>query len=162
MIFQFVAAAVGIGSALLGAKASRDQAKLQRQQMEQQRRQQELQFRRSQREALRQAQIQRAQIRSAGAAAGALGGSAVSGAMGSVSSQLGTQLGYATQMSGISNRITDLGIAANAAGSRAQTFGAISQLAFASMPYAESLDASRAAPEVSGVAQPQPARSIYE
>lgn len=84
-------------------------------------RQQQLQSRRSQRQAVREAQIRRAQTLATAQAAGAMGGSAVGGGLSSLSSQVGGTLGYASQMSGLSKEIT-------MASSRAQTAGALASL----------------------------------
>jgi len=57
------------------------------------------------RQAVRQTQIQRAQMQASGEAMGGQGGSALAGGIASLSSQLGTNLGYGTEMSGISRQI---------------------------------------------------------
>ena len=86
-----------------------------------QRRQQQLQTQRSQRQAIREAQIRRAQTQSQALALGATGGSALGGGLASLSSQLGGSIGYAGQMSGLSDRIS-------IASQKAQTAGAIAEL----------------------------------
>lgn len=65
-------------------------------------RQQNLSTQRSNRQAIREAQLQRAQTIAAGASMGALGGSALAGGLGSLGSQLGSGLGFSSQMSGLS------------------------------------------------------------
>jgi len=110
----------GIGLALLAAgtvvsvseqkKASKAQA-----------RQQGLSARRSQRQAIREAQIRRAQSQVQAGAMGVTGGSALAGGQASLSSQLGSNIGFAGQMSGLSQQIT-------MAQSRAQTAGAVANL----------------------------------
>ena len=84
-------------------------------------RQQQLQAQRSQRQALREQQIRRAQMQAQAQALGASGGSAVLGGMSSLSSQLGSAVGYAGQQSGLSSQIT-------MASQRAQTAGSIAGL----------------------------------
>ncbi len=86
-----------------------------------QRRQQQLQTQRSQRQAIREAQIRRAQAQSQAQALGATGGSALGGGLASLSSQLGGSIGFAGQMSGLSDRIS-------IASQRAETSGAVAGL----------------------------------
>ena len=85
------------------------------------RRQQGLSARRSQRQAIREAQIRRAQSQVQAGAMGVTAGSGLAGGQASLSSQLGGSLGFAGQMSGLSQQIT-------MAQSRAQTAGAIAGL----------------------------------
>jgi len=61
--------------------------------------------RRSQRQAIRTAQIQRAQTIASAQGGGALESSGVNGGLGSLQSQLGTDLGFSTQMSGLGREI---------------------------------------------------------
>lgn len=86
-----------------------------------QRRQQQLQTQRSQRQAIREAQIRRAQTQSQAQALGATGGSALGGGLASLSSQLGGSIGFAGQMSGLSDRIS-------IASQKAETAGAVAGL----------------------------------
>jgi len=85
-------------------------------------RQQALQAARERRQAVRQTQIQRAQMMASGVAMGGQGGSALAGGQASLNSQLGTNLGYGTQMSGISRQI-------NMYNARASMFEGIAGLA---------------------------------
>jgi len=85
------------------------------------RRQQGLSARRSQRQAIRESQIRRAQSQVQAGAMGVTGGSGLAGGQASLSSQLGGSLGFAGQMSGLSQEIT-------MAQSRAQTAGAVAKL----------------------------------
>ena len=85
------------------------------------RRQQGLSARRSQRQAIREAQIRRAQSQVQAGAMGVTGGSGLAGGQASLSSQLGGSLGFAGQMSGLSQQIS-------MAQSRAQTAGAVAGL----------------------------------
>ena len=64
--------------------------------------QQELSTRRSNRQSIREAQVRRAQALNAASQMGALGGSPIQGGIGSLGSQLGSGLGFSSQMSGIS------------------------------------------------------------
>jgi hypothetical protein len=68
--------------------------------------QQDLNTRKSNRMAIREAQIKRAQAQNAAALAGAGGGSGIAGGTSSLSSQLGSGLGFSTQMSALSSDIT--------------------------------------------------------
>ena len=77
--------------------------------------------RRNRRQAIRQAQITRAQVVASAAASGASGSSSVSGGLGSLSSQLGEQFGYSTQMSALSGDI-------NKYQARAQTYSSLASL----------------------------------
>lgn len=86
-----------------------------------QRLQQGLSARRSQRQAIREAQILRAQSQVQAGAMGVTAGSGLAGGQASLSSQLGSNIGFAGQMSGLSQQIS-------MAQSRAQTAGAVADL----------------------------------
>lgn len=113
-----VAAVVGAGAAVVGTvkqnKAQKRAAGLQRQQ-------QQLQSRRSQRQAVRESQILRAQGQVQAGALGVTAGSGLAGGQASLSSQLGGNIGFAGQMSGLSQNIS-------MQQSRAQTAGAVAGL----------------------------------
>lgn len=113
-----VAAVIGavatVGGTIASVNAQKRASRLQQEQ-------QTLATRRSQRQAVREAQIRRAQTMSAGQALGASGGSGVAGGISSLGSQLGSSLGFASQMSGLSNQIS-------MAQSRVATAGAIAGL----------------------------------
>lgn len=83
--------------------------------------QQDLATTRSNRQSIREAQLQRAQAIAAGASMGALGGSALAGGLGSLGSQLGSGLGFSSQMSNLSADIEKFQ-------SRAATWGAIASM----------------------------------
>lgn len=85
---------------------------------------------RSRRQAVRANILRKARARAEAQAAGVETSSGFAGAMGSLSSQLGTNLGYGSQMSGLGEQYTTLTGDANLAASRAQTFGQIAQLGF--------------------------------
>lgn len=86
-----------------------------------QRLQQGLSARRSQRQAIRESQIRRAQSQVQAGAMGVTAGSGLAGGQASLSSQLGSNIGFAGQMSGLSQQIS-------MAQSRAQTAGAVADL----------------------------------
>jgi hypothetical protein len=85
-------------------------------------RQQEVQSSASRRAAIREMQIKRAQTIASAQAAGVVGGSGVAGGLTSLSSQVGSNLGYSSQMSGLSKEISMFN-------TQAQTYGAVSGLA---------------------------------
>lgn len=66
------------------------------------RKQQALSTQRSTRQSIREAQLQRAMAIAAASSMGALGGSALAGGISSLSSQLGSGLGFSSQMSNLS------------------------------------------------------------
>lgn len=114
MAISAIVAAVSVGSTVYSINQQKKAARAQQ-------RQQQLQSRRSQRQAIREAQIRQAQLSSSALGLGAAGGSAVSGGLSSLSSQVGGTLGYASQMSGLSKEIS-------LASQRAQTAGAVADL----------------------------------
>ena len=83
--------------------------------------QQKLQNRRSAIQALREAQIKRASAIASGATQGGLDSSSLNGGISSLDSQMGSGLGYASQMSGLSSGISK-------AQSSADLWNAITQL----------------------------------
>ena len=113
-----VAAVIGavatVGGTVMQYSAQRKAAKAAQ-------RQQNLSTQRSNRQAIREAQLQRAQAIAAGASMGALGGSALAGGLGSLGAQLGSGLGFSSQMSSLSNDI-------NKFQQRASTWGAIASM----------------------------------
>jgi hypothetical protein len=113
-----IAAVIGATAAVASTAVSINQ---QKKASKAQARQQELSARRSQRQAIREAQIRRAQSQVQAGAMGVTGGSGLAGGQASLSSQLGGSLGFAGQMSGLSQQIT-------MAQSRAQTAGAVAGL----------------------------------
>lgn len=84
-------------------------------------RQQDLNTTRSNRQAIREAQLRRASTIAAGASMGALGGSALSGGLASLGSQLGSGLGFSSQMSGLSRDISRFQ-------QQAETWGAVASM----------------------------------
>jgi hypothetical protein len=114
-----ISAVATVGGTIASYSAQRKAAKAQQ-------KQQELSTQRSQRQAIREAQIRRAQAISAGAQLGGLGGSALEGGLSSLGSQLGSGLGFSTQMSALSADISKYS-------SLAQTFGGIANLGLMGM-----------------------------
>ena len=91
-------------------------------------RQQEVQATRSRRAGVREAQRRRAMLRSQAQALGAVGGSGFAGATGSLTSQLGANLGFSTQMTGLSREVTQFGMQEATALSNAQMGSSIAGL----------------------------------
>lgn len=96
-----IGAVATVGGTLYSVKQQQKAAQLQQ-------RQQELATRRSQRQAIREAQIRRAQTLASSQALGVSGGSSsVSGGLASLGSQVGGALGFSSQMSGLSGQISE-------------------------------------------------------
>ena len=115
-VIAAVSGAVGVAATVKSLSAQRKEARLRKQQ-------QEVATRRSRRQAIRQAQITRAQAIATAQGQGALTSSSAQGGIGAIGSQLGEQLGFSTQMSALSR---DIGSAA----SDASLFGSLGQLGF--------------------------------
>ena len=120
-------------------KAARYQeqaANQQAQMIKEQAKQQALAVSRSRRAGIREEQIARSRAKANSQAMGAgAGSSAQGGAFASLSSQLGSNLGFSTQMSGLSENITNFDVArvgflnqANRSSTRAANYAAKSQL----------------------------------
>lgn len=111
-------AAIGAVTTVAGTVAQLSQ---QRKATSAQKEQQALVTRRNRRQAIRAAQIQRAQSVASAQGAGVLSGSGAQGGIGALSSQLGSELGFSTQGSGLSAQIAS-------AQSKANTFGSVAGL----------------------------------
>lgn len=94
-----VGAAASVVGTIQAGKAQKKQAAAQQQQ-------QEVSTRRDRMQAIREMQIKRAQAISSAQGAGALDSSGAIGGIGSMSSQLGSNLGFSTQMSALSANIS--------------------------------------------------------
>lgn len=90
-----IGAVAAVGGTIMQYSAQRRAAKASR-------KQQELSTQRSNRQAIREAQLRRAEALSAASSMGVLGGSAIAGGLSSLGSQLGSGLGYSSQMSSLS------------------------------------------------------------
>jgi len=134
-----VSAVAAVGGLLQQRKAVRSQeraAAAQAQAVERQERQQEVAAAASRRRSVRSAQVQRARALASAQALGATGGSAIAGGTASLRSQLGTNLGFQTQMSGLSREISGFsqqaGVAmgqARRASNMASLYGGVGQFA---------------------------------
>lgn len=123
MAFAAIAAATGIASVAQANKAAKAQQRV----AELQQRQQEVQAAASRRSAIRSAMVSKARAVATAQGLGAAGSSGVAGGISSLSSQLGANLGYQTEMSGLSRGITQYNSAANRAASMSRMFGSVSQ-----------------------------------
>lgn len=123
-------ALAGTAATIRSVKESKESARLARRAAETRLTMQKQEAARSRRQAVRANILRRAQARAQAQAAGVETSSGFAGAMGSLSSQLGTNLGYGSQMSGLGEQYTTFTGEANLAASRAQTFGQIAQLGF--------------------------------
>jgi len=122
-IALIIGAVAGVAGTVLSYKAQKKAAKVSQQQ-------QALATRQQRREAIRRQQLTRAQTVASASAQGATGSSAVEGGMSSLGSQLGGQMGYSTQMSGLSRDIAKYQ-------SRAQTWGAVASLGNTAFNYGQ-------------------------
>lgn len=109
-----IGAVASVGGTVLAYNAQKKAAKAQRAQ-------QDLATTRSNRQAIREAQLARASSIAAAVGMGAMGGSALAGGLSSLGSQLGSGLGFSSQMSGLSAQIEKYQ-------QRAQTWGAIASM----------------------------------
>jgi len=96
-------AVAGVVGTVQAGNAAKKSARLQQ-------RTQELQQKRQRRAAIRSNMIASARARASAQASGVAQSSGLQGAVGSGRSQLGSELGFGTQMSGLSGQITELGI----------------------------------------------------
>ncbi len=112
-------AIAGVAGQVKAGKAAKASARLQQ-------RSQDLQQKRQRRAAIRSNMIASSKARASAQASGVAQSSGLQGAVGSGRSQLGSELGFGTQMSGLSSQITELGI-------KQAKYGMISQLGFSAM-----------------------------
>lgn len=102
-----------VASAIAGTVGTVSSMNQQKRMATAQKRQTELQNRRSQRQALREAQIRRASAIQGAQAAGASQGSGIAGGLSSLGSQFGESAGFSSQMSGLNNQVTSANQKAN-------------------------------------------------
>jgi hypothetical protein len=132
-----VAGTVAIGGALAGTaatirsvKESKQAARASQRAAETRLAMQRQEASRQRRQAVRANILRRSRARAQAQAAGVETSSGFVGAMGSLSSQLGTNLGYGSQMSGLGEQYTTFTGEANLAASRAQTFQQVAKFGF--------------------------------
>lgn len=154
-VITAVAGAATVVGTVYSVQQQKKAARAQQASQAAQQQQQALQVRRSQRAAIRQQQIQQAQLQAGALGMGVTGGSALAGGGASLASQTGEALGFGSQMSGLSRRITMFNQQAVDYGARAQTGQAIAGLggqAFSSLGGFSTLF-----PTAQGVGAPNPA-----
>lgn len=116
-----VGAVAGVVGTVQAGNAAKKSARLQQ-------RAQELQQKRQRRAAIRSNMIASARARASAEASGVAQSSGLQGAVGAGRSQLGSELGFGTQMSGLSGQITELGI-------KQQRASQIASLGFSAMNF---------------------------
>jgi len=114
-VITAVAGVASVVNTAKAAKAAGRSADIQANMAKEQQKQQDLSYQRQQRQAIREAQIRRAQGVSSAQGFGVGSTSLAYGGVSSIASQTGSALGYGSQMSGLSSNIVNMGIAANAA-----------------------------------------------
>lgn len=95
---SIIGAAGSAATSYMASKEAKKQAK-------EEKKRQELEQRRERLKTIREGRIKRAQTLNTGAQIGATGSSGLSGGLSSTSSQVGTNLGYSTQVEGINDNI---------------------------------------------------------
>lgn len=115
--------AVAIIGAVVGVVASVASIQAQKKASKARERQEALAARRSQRQAIREAQIRKAQVIASAEGLGSAEGSGLAGGLSSTSSQLGGALGFSTEMSGLSRKVSKYT-------TRAGTYDALAGLGF--------------------------------
>lgn len=115
--------AVPIISAVVGVVGTVASIGPQRKASKARQKQETLSTRRSQRQAIREAQIRRAQALASAEGLGSAEGSGLAGGLSSTSSQLGGALGFSTEMSGLSRKVSKYT-------TRAGTYDALAGLGF--------------------------------
>lgn len=124
-IIGAVAAVVGTaGSLYYQSKSLSAQNKA----AKEQEKQQDLQTLQSNRAAVRQAQLARAQAVMGAVGSGAINGSGAFGGIGGITSQLGASLGYQTQYNAMSQNISQYGTQANQANAMSGIFSGIGSI----------------------------------
>jgi hypothetical protein len=114
-------AVAGVAGTIKAGKAAKESARLQQ-------RAQNLQAKRQRRAAIRSNMIASSKARASAEASGVAQSSGLQGAVGSGRSQLSSEVGFGTQMSGLSSQITELGI-------KQARYSQISQLGFGVMNF---------------------------
>jgi hypothetical protein len=123
-ILPVITAVATVASVAQGQRAAR----MQQRSFQEQQRASELQARRSRVRAIRESQLLRSRTQATGQAMGAAGGSAMAGGLTSLSSQLGSTVGFQTQMSGLSRNISEFESQSALAAGQAQLFGGIQKM----------------------------------
>ena len=138
-----VAGVIGVGAAIYGVAATVASTNAQKRSAKAQVAQQKVQQKRSRRSAIRSNILASARARATAQATGTASSSGIAGGVGSARSNLGGELGYGGQMSGLSQRITELGQKAN-------MYGDIAKLSFS---------AAQSSASIAGVFEGPPAKA---
>jgi hypothetical protein len=138
-VASVIAAVVTVGSTVASVNAQKRATAANVRIAEEQQKQQELSYRRQQRAAIREAQIRRAQGLATTQAAGVTQSSLAGGGTSSVGAQVGSTLGFGSQMSGLSANITNLGIQSANATQQANMFGAFANIGSSAFQFSESV-----------------------
>lgn len=116
--------------------------------------QQRQQAQRQRRSAIRATLAQRAQMQAQAQAMGVSDSSALAGGQSGISSQLGSNLGFGSMMSGLSQQYTSLTGQAAQAGAQAQMFGTIADLGFRAFGATGGFGGGNKTPSLSGGSPP--------
>jgi hypothetical protein len=127
-------AVAGVVGSVKAGNAAKKSARLQQ-------RAQDLQQKRQRRAAIRSNMIASSRARASAQASGVVQSSGLQGAVGSGRSQLGSELGFGTQMSGLSGQITELGI-------KKQRASQIASLGFSAMNFGMSAQGQQMAKQI--------------
>lgn len=122
---------LGVDLATGGAVSAREASQENRKAQRIAQRRADLATARQRRQQIREARIARAQVEAQGAGRGIQGSSGIVGAGASVQSQLASNLSFLDQTQELSGQISDANIRAGRLGSRAATFKAVRDTAFA-------------------------------
>ena len=128
-VIAIASAVATTSSSIRASNAQKESTKLQANIAREQQKQQDLTYQRQQRQAIREAQIRRAQGVTSAQGLGVGSTSLAYGGMSSIASQTGSALGFGSQMSGLSGNIVNMGIAANAANAQAAKYDAMAGIA---------------------------------
>jgi uncharacterized protein YoxC len=138
-VASVIAAVATVGSTVASVNAQKRATAANVRIAGEQRKQEELTYRRQQRAAIREAQVRRAQGMATTQASGVASSSLTGGGISSIGSQVGSTLGFGTQMSGISQNITNLGIQSANATQQANMFGSIANIGSSVFQFSESV-----------------------
>lgn len=126
MAFQAVMGAITIATGVESIKQAEKARGAQQQAAAAQRKAERARATQSQRRANREVLIRRAQAKAQAEALGGRGGSAIAGGISSLSSQFGSAVGFAGQMSGLSQDINMFQAQAASSAARSEMFGSLS------------------------------------
>lgn len=146
-ILSVIGAVATVGGTVMQYSAQKKAAKASKQQ-------QDLSTQRSNRQSIREGQVQRAMAIAAASSMGAMGGSAIAGGLGSLSSQIGSGLGFSSQMSGLSGQIEKYS-------KQASTWGAVASAGSSLFQAGGGFDGMKALFDTNGRRPTPPPRAPY-